>query len=67
MTDEQQLAARRARRFKLALDLGVLLGVALFIFGLYLLKPYLAPLIGGLLIAAGCYFAGYDQLRRSRD
>jgi hypothetical protein len=62
MEDPKQAARKRAG--KLALDLGVLAGFILFVIGLYQVWHPLAPLVGGLLIAVACLFAGYDQLRR---
>jgi CHASE2 domain-containing sensor protein len=49
---------------QLALDSGVILGVALFVYGLYLIWHPLAPLVGGLILAAACGFSGYDRFRR---
>lgn len=46
------------------LEAGVLAGLALFVFGLYLWWPPLAPLVGGLLLATGCALAGYDRFRQ---
>ncbi len=54
-------------RVKILLDVGVLLGAAVFVFGLYLIWHPLAPLVGGLLLAGGCGFAGYDLLRKERE
>lgn len=62
MTDLKQAA--REKRAELALDAGVLLGGAAFVFGLYLIYRPLAPLVGGLLFALGCAFAGYSKIRR---
>jgi hypothetical protein len=54
----------RSKLLTFALDAGVLAGAALFVFGLYLVWHPLAPLVGGLLLAAACGLAGYDRLRR---
>jgi hypothetical protein len=62
MIDSKQSA--KAKRLKAALDSGVIAGTGLFVFGLYLVWHPLAPLFGGLILAAGCIFAGYDQIRR---
>lgn len=62
MTDQQQ--PRRGGFMNLALDTGVLLGAGLFVFGLYQVWHPLAPIVGGLLLAVCCLFAGYDRLRR---
>ncbi len=48
---------------KAALDLGVLAGAAVFLYGLYLWSRPLAFIVGGLLLAGACLFAGYDQVR----
>jgi CHASE2 domain-containing sensor protein len=63
----EQKQVKHGKLLKAALDAGVLAGAALFIFGLYLIWQPLAPLIGGLLLAVGCGFAGYDQLRSERE
>jgi hypothetical protein len=54
-------AARNLK--KIFLDFGAIVGAAFFLFGLYLIWHPLAPLVGGLLLAAACLFAGYDQTR----
>ena len=53
-----------AKFFKLFLDAGVLAGLGIFVYGLYLVWHPLAPLLGGLMLAAACFFAGYDKHRR---
>jgi hypothetical protein len=50
---------------KFFLDAGALLGIALFIFGLYQVWHPLAPLVGGLLLTASCFFGGYDAFRKT--
>ena len=50
---------------KAMLDLGALAGVMAFIFGLYQVWCPLAWMVGGVLLAGGCFFSGYDQHRRS--
>jgi hypothetical protein len=52
---------------KILLDAGALFGIASFVFGLYLIWYPLAPLVGGLMLAGGCAFAGYDRFRRERS
>jgi hypothetical protein len=64
MTDPKK--ERSEKLLKMAFDVGVLFGITLFILGLYLIWHPLAPLVGGLLIALGCWFAGYDRARRER-
>jgi hypothetical protein len=62
MTDPKD--ATRDKRVKLALDAGAIVGSSSFVYGLYLIYHPLGPLVGGLLVALGCAFAGYDKLRR---
>lgn len=63
---DSEMRIEKARRFKFALDLGAIGGLALFVFGLYLIWHPLAPIVGGLLIASGCIFSGYDKMRSAR-
>jgi len=63
MIDSKQPAKSRVKPL---LDAGVLAGSASFVYGLYLVWHPLAPIVGGLLLAGVCGFAGYDQLRRER-
>lgn len=51
----------------IVLDIGTLLGFAFFLFGLYLLKPALAPLVGGPIVSAACFLLGYDRTRRRTE
>lgn len=62
MTDREKVELDR--RAKQLLDAGVVLGIAIFVVGLYLVWHPLAPLVGGALFALGCGFAGYDKMRR---
>lgn len=63
---EREMQTEKAKRVKLALDLGAIMGLALFVYGLYLVWHPLAPLAGGLLLAGGCIFSGYDKMRSGR-
>lgn len=45
-------------------DLGLLAGAALFVFGWYLVYRPLAAILGGLFLAAGCWFAAYGRERK---
>jgi hypothetical protein len=55
----------KAKLFKLLLDAGAVAGVGIFVFGLYQVWHPLAPLLGGLILAAGCFFAAYDRHRQA--
>ena len=48
---------------KFFFDAGALVGIGIFVFGLYLWWHPLAAIVGGLLLAGACIFAGYDQAR----
>lgn len=62
MTDHKKA---RERVVKAALDLGGVGGGGVFIYGLHLIYHPLAYIVGGLFIAAACFFGGYDRMRRS--
>ena len=53
-----------AKVWKWTLDLGLLLGAAVFVYGLSLAWRPLGFIIAGLLLALGCFFAAYDRERR---
>jgi hypothetical protein len=48
-------------------DAGLFVGFALFVYGLYLIRPAFAPLIGGALLCAGSFFIGYARSRSARN
>jgi hypothetical protein len=53
------------RAVKASLDLGIVGGGSGFIYGLHLMYHPLAYVVGGLFIAAACFFGGHDRMRRS--
>ena len=57
---------KQDQRAKLALDLGAIAGAGAFTFGFWMYSHPLGPIVGGLLVALGCVFAGYDRARSSR-
>lgn len=56
----------KSKLVKAALDLGVFLGLGLLIYGLRLLYPALAYMIGGVLLSFLCFILGYDKSRNAR-
>ena len=55
--------AKREQIRAWTLDLGVLAGAAVFVCGLYLVSHALAAIVGGALLAVGCWLLGYESPR----
>jgi len=64
MTDPRN-KQRADKLAKLALDLGAIAGAGVFTYGFWMYSHPLGPIVGGLLIALGCVFAGYDRARNA--
>jgi hypothetical protein len=57
--------AAQARRLKLALDAGFVVGTAVFLYGLHLWWRPLPFIVGGVLLSGACFLGGYDAFRKT--
>lgn len=55
----------RDSQVKALLGVGTLAGSCIFVYGLDLIYHPLAYIVGGLILAAACFFGSYDRMRRS--
>jgi hypothetical protein len=55
------------RMKRLILDVSFLFGCAIFVYGLWLAWRPLGFIVGGLVIAAVAFFAGYQRLRSENE
>ena len=54
----------KVKLLKITQDAGVVAGVALFVYGLWLIYHPLGPIVGGLLLTVISFFPAYDRMRK---